>query len=429
LKPNVLHIIDSFEQGGTERQVLQLVRMLHADGSYRVRLACLQRKGLLLSDAERLGIGEIREYPLTSFYDLNFAQQLRRLVRFLKENEIKIVHTHEFYTNIFGVTAAAIARVPARIASKRETDGFRTTMQKRVERGVYRLAHRVIANSNAVRDQLIREGAPAERIVTLYNGLETTRITRLPGLSREAALAMLGLPHDPERRFVTIVANINHPVKDHDTFLRAAARVHTAVSNSAFIVAGEGKLMPSLQALAAQLGLERDVFFLGRCERVAELLSVSDVCVLSSKAEGFSNAILEYMAAARPVVVTDVGGAREAVAEGETGFLVPSGDDQNMADRIIELLNDPQRARSMGRRGKSIVAEKFSAQRHLQNTLKLYDELLSVPSRLLKKSVERIGPTIPLCDLCGSPCLCGEKAQKSTRHRGTEIAQRTTEAI
>ena len=139
--------------------------------------------------------------------------------------------------------------------------------------------------------------------------------------------------------------------------------------------------MPNLQALAAQLGLERDVFFLGRCEKVAELLAVSDVCVLSSKAEGFSNAILEYMAAARPVVVTDVGGAREAVAEGETGFLVPSGDDQKMATRIIELLNDPQRARAMGQRGKSIVAARFSADRHLQNTLELYDELLSLSRR------------------------------------------------
>jgi len=354
--------------------------MLRSNGRYRVRLACLQRKGLLLSDAEELGIGQIPEYPLTSFYDLNFALQLRRLVRFLKETETRIVHTHEFYTNIFGMTAAAIARVPVRIASKRETDGFRTAMQKRVEPCVYRIAHQVIANSNAVRDQLIREGVPAEKIVTLYNGLETTHIMPSPGLSREAALAMFGLPHDPERRFVTIVANINHPVKDHDTFLRAAARVRTAVGNSAFVVAGEGKLKSSLRALAAQLGLQRDVFFLGRCERVAELLSISDVCVLSSRAEGFSNAILEYMAAARPVVVTDVGGAREAVTEGKTGYIVPAGDEREMADRIVQLLRDPKHAQTMGQRGRQIVVEKFSCGAQLERTLALYDSLLAQPA-------------------------------------------------
>jgi len=377
LKPNVLHIIDSFEQGGTERQALQLVRMIHADDRYRVRLACLQKQGMLLSEAEGLRLGEIPEYSLTSFYDLRFMRQLRRLVQFLKVNEIKTVQTHDFYSNIFGMTAAAIARIPARIASKRETNGFRTATQKRMERGAYRFAHQVIANSKAVRQQLIHEGVPAKKIITLYNGLDMTRLTRSSGLSREEALAMFGLQRERERRFVTIVANVNHPVKDHETFLRAAARVHAAVPDAAFIIAGEGKLMASLQALAVHLGLEHDVFFLGRCEKIAELLSISDVCVLSSKAEGFSNSILEYMAAARPVVVTDVGGAREAVVEGETGFIVPAGDDEQMADRIIDVLCDPKRAYAMGERGRQIAAEKFSCAAQLERTLALYDSLLT----------------------------------------------------
>ena len=380
MKTRVLHIIDSFEQGGTERQAMQLVRLLRETGRCEVHLACLQNKGTLRIEAKRFGLGEIPEYPLTSFYDRNFAIQLRRLARFLKENKISIVHTHDFYTNTFGMTTAALARVPVRIASKRETDGFRTPIQKRVERVVYRFAHRVIANSNAVRDQLIREGAPAKKIVTLYNGLDMARATPSPGLSRGAALAMFGLPQDSERRFVTILANVNHPVKDHNTFLQAAARARAAVANSAFIVAGEGKLMSSLQALAAQLGLERDVFFLGRCEQVADLLSVSDVCVLSSKAEGFSNAILEYMAAARPVVVTDVGGAREAVTEGETGYIVPAGNDEEMAERIIQLLRDPKRAQAMGERGRQFVAEKLSCSAQLERTLALYDSLLAQPA-------------------------------------------------
>jgi len=134
MKPNVLFIIDSFEQGGSERQALQLLTQLHESGRVNVRLACLQDKGSLKADAERLGIGQIHEYPLTSFYDLNFAKQIRRLVRYIKENQIDVVHTHCFYTNIFGMTGAYLARVPARITSKGETDGFRSPMQKRAER-------------------------------------------------------------------------------------------------------------------------------------------------------------------------------------------------------------------------------------------------------------------------------------------------------
>jgi len=131
VKPNVLFIIDSFDQGGSERQALQLLRQLHISGECRVYLACLQNRGSLRLDADQTGLGEIHEYALTSFYDFNFARQIRRLVRFIREKQIEVVHTHCFYTNIFGMTGAFLARVPARVTSKGETDGFRTPMQKR----------------------------------------------------------------------------------------------------------------------------------------------------------------------------------------------------------------------------------------------------------------------------------------------------------
>lgn len=159
-------------------------------------------------------------------------------------------------------------------------------------------------------------------------------------------------------------------------FLRAARRVKEAVPDAAFLLAGEGELSDLLQSLASEFGITESTFFLGRCERVAELLSVSEVCVLSSKAEGFSNSILEYMAAARPVVVTDVGGAREAVREGETGYLVPSGDDATMAARLISLLRDPKTARTMGMKGRLVVQEEFSCEAQLARTEALYDRLL-----------------------------------------------------
>ena len=377
MKPNVLFIIDSFEQGGSERQAMQLLTQLHTSGKCRVHLACLQNRGSLRAEADQLGIGEIHEYALNSFYDLNFIQQLRRLVRFIRENKIDVVHTHCFYTNIFGMTGAFLAGVRARVTSKGETDGFRSPMQKRAERTAFRLCHRVIANCLVVQNQLIREGVSPLKIIQHYNGLDLDRLRVREGLRREEALAEFGLPAG--RRYMSIVANLRNPVKDHPMFLRAAARVRAAVPEAGFAIAGEGELMESLRDLAGQLGIDDDVFFLGRCDRVADLLFASDIGVLSSKAEGFANAILEYMAAGLPVVATDVGGAREAIAEGETGYTVPSGDDQKMAERIIELLSDPKRAREMGERGRVIAAERFSCDRHLQNTLELYDELLEKP--------------------------------------------------
>ncbi|HEV2915225.1 MAG TPA: glycosyltransferase [Pyrinomonadaceae bacterium] len=382
MKRNVLILLDSFERGGAETQAVHLARLLvEGGGGYRIHLACLNRRGVLLAEAEQLGLGEITEYPLTSFHDANMVRQLRRFRRFLQEREIDVVHAQDFYTNVFGMTGAALARVPVRIASRFETLGWRTATQNLTERGAFRLAHAVNANAEAVKQYLVKQGVPARKVAVIYYGFDVKRVTLSPGTERAGMLELLGLPRAPERRFVTIVANLRHEVKNHRMFLRAAQRVKAAVPDAAFVLAGEGELTDSLRALAARLGLERDALFIGRCERIAELLAVSDVCVLSSTAEGFSNSILEYMAAARPVVVTDVGGAREAVIEGETGYLVESGDEETMAARIVELLRDPERARQMGRRGREVVESRFSDQRQLEDTQALYERLLGRASK------------------------------------------------
>ena len=398
MKPRVLHIIDSFESGGTERQAMQLVRLLQESGQCEVHLACLQNKGPLRAEADRLNLGEAAEYPLTSFYDSNFVKQLNRMRQYLTENEIDVVHSHCFYTNIFGMTAAALARTPARISYKGETD-FRTPMQKRAERVAFRLSHRVVANSEAVRERLISEGVTPEKIVQHYNGLDLRRVTVSQGSTRAGILRSFDLPSSPGRKFVTIVANLRHAVKDIPMFLRAAARVRAAVPEAAFIIAGEGELMSELRDMAARLGVAADVFFVGRCDRIAELLFISDVCALTSKAEGFSNSILEYMAAARPAVVTDVGGAREAVVDGDTGFIVSVGDDETIAARIVELLGDPQRAQEMGEKAKRRVSELFSTEHHVANTLHLYAELL-------RKNSTAEGTEVDAEITEGTPQLC-----------------------
>lgn len=375
-KPNVLLLLNSFETGGAEGQLVLLARLLIESRRFGVHLACLSRTGPLLAEAEKLGVGPIPEFPLTSFYDRNMVKQLRRFRAFLRERRIDVVHTDGFYTNVFGIAAAKLAGVPARIGFRGETqtDG-RTSAQNLVERTVFRFASVIHANSEAVKNFLIEQGVPARNIAVVYNGLDFARVMPPPDLTRDVALEMFHLPR--ERQFVTMIANLHNPVKDYPMFLRAAASVRREFPEAAFVVAGEGEMLKDLRALARDLRIEQDVFFIGRCNHVAELLFASDLCVLSSKAEGFSNAILEYMGAGRPVVATDVGGAREAIAESESGYLVASGDHETMAARLIDLLRDPQKASAMGERGRSIVQQRFSSEVQLQRTAELYDQLLA----------------------------------------------------
>ena len=381
MRYNALQLIGSFHSGGTERQAVQLTRLLLESGRCNVSVATLECDGALLPEVKRLGFNDIPEFRLNSFYDLHAARQVRRFAQYLKEHEIDVLHAHDFYTNIFGMAAAALARVPVRIASRRES-AVRPSQQRVVERSAYRLADAVIANCDEVRRQLIDEGVPARKVRTVYNGLDPARV-QTPHADRKEILASLNLP---EGRFVTIMANMRAHVwnpeplcyKDHPTFLRAAQLVHQRVPDAGFIIAGEGELLEATQELARSLGIADRTFFIGRCRDVGRVLSVSDVCVLSSRSEGFSNSILEYMAAGRPVVSTDVGGAREAVVHGETGYLVSAGDHNRLAEHVASLLQDPQRARAMGEAGRRVVNEKFSSNKQLQTVESLYGELLKV---------------------------------------------------
>jgi glycosyltransferase involved in cell wall biosynthesis len=159
-------------------------------------------------------------------------------------------------------------------------------------------------------------------------------------------------------------------------FLRAARRVKEKFPDARFVLAGEGELIFEMKNSAKDLGLENESFFIDNCGDVPRLLFVSDICVLSSLTEGFSNSILEYMAAGKPTAATNVGGASEAIADGENGFLVASNDDEMLASRLLELLRDAEKAKTFGARGRAVAEEKFSTAAQLRKTLDLYDGLL-----------------------------------------------------
>lgn len=372
MKKNVLQLIGSFNQGGSEQQAVGLTRLLNESGAVNVSVATLNREGPLLANIESLGFAAVPEFKLTSFFNLNFYNQLKRFAHLLKTEKIDVVHTHDFYTNVFGMLGARYAGVPCRIASKRETGGMRSGMQKRVEKFAFRLADAVVVNSEAVRDYLISESVRAEKLGVIYNGLDLARLK--PKTEDRAAICeSFGLPADENIKFVTLVANLRHSVKNQPMFLKMAQRVISEYPAAHFVIAGEGELRKALENSAGQLGISGNVHFIGRCDAMAELLFISDVCTLTSYAEGFSNSIIEYMAAGRPVVATSVGGAAEAVVEGKTGYLVASDDDEAMAKRVLMLLQDDGVAREMGAAGRELAERKFSVGNQLKQTLELYD--------------------------------------------------------
>ena len=377
MKKRVLQFLGSFYQGGSERQAVALSRLLKNEGSFDVLAATLNGEGVLRAEMDDAGFAEIPQFPLTSFYNANFVRQVRRCAVYLRENKIDIVHTHDFYTNVFGMAAARLASVKVKIASKRETGVMRSSGQEFVEKLAFGRADAIVANSMAVQKHLAVRGISSEKIKVIYNGLDLSRFDKKDE-KRNAVINHLGLPTDENIRFVTLVANLRHDVKNIPMLLRSAKRITETHRNAHFIIAGEGELETELKLFAAELGLAENVHFVGRCNDVPALLAASYACVLASIAEGFSNSILEYMAAGKPVVATNVGGAAEAVVDDETGYLVASDDDAAMAERLIGILNDDAKAEQLGNAGKKIVTAKFSQDEQLAGTLDLYNSFLNL---------------------------------------------------
>jgi glycosyltransferase involved in cell wall biosynthesis len=240
------------------------------------------------------------------------------------------------------------------------------------------LAYRIMAGAPdavfAVSEQVRRHCIEVDRIdtarvQTIYNGLNlsdwdtTSRPAKAPG-----------------EMLVTSVGNIRR-VKGYDILIKAAASIVPHFSDVSFSIAGdvlEPDYFAELQALIRDLNLSDRFRFVGGVTDLHQHLCSADIFVLPSRSEGFSNAIIEAMAASLPVVATDVGGNAEAVKDGVSGFLVPSDDPEALSAAITRLLSDPTQAKAMGSAGNALAAENFTTEAMMTRIVSTYEKLLSV---------------------------------------------------
>lgn len=375
-RPKILEVIGSFESGGSELQAVSLAKNLREDGDFEIFVACLDRSGPLLDRIDWIAHDDIPEFKLSSFYDRNFLGQINRAARYIRRYNIDLIHTHDFYTNIFGMFAAVRAGLKPRIASKRETLS-KSKMQFFAEKQAFRFARKIIVNADAVGRFLTERGIPREKLVTIYNGVDIARLGVDKRSSIEDMIRIDGGIHIPGTSYVSMVANMRSTVKNHKMFLRAAKIVHDRMPDVRFILAGEGELQKEYERLAEDLGIRKFCLFTGGKIEVGDVLAASTIGVLTSYSEGFSNSILEYMLAGLPVVATNVGGAAEAIDHGRSGYLINSDDHDSLADRLVELLDSEENINLFGNNGLKYASEKFSVQAQLSSIRSLYTDCIN----------------------------------------------------
>jgi glycosyltransferase involved in cell wall biosynthesis len=247
-------------------------------------------------------------------------------------------------------------------------------LRHRVLNGLaYRASDRVLVNSAAVGRTLTGvEWTPRARVLVVPNFLDDAVFATPPAAEIAALRAGWGVPAGA--RLVGIVARLR-PEKDHATLVRAFARLADARPDVRLALLGDGECEAAVRALAASLGVADRVHFVGHVAAAARAQHALDVSVLSSLNEGFPNAVLEAMAAARPVVATDVGGVRDAITDGETGWLVPPADPAAMAAALARAVDDPAAAGRVGMAGRAVVERRFRAEPVLTSLLATYHAL------------------------------------------------------
>ena len=365
----MLLAVDQFSQtlGGGERIALKLAGLL-PQYSYRVSILTLAADATSPIFHEPVPC-PIYLLPLRSTFGGEAISAAIELRRFLLDQRIAVVQTFFESSDLWVGPVAKLLAGKKLIWSRRDMGILRQRKHAIAYRIMGRLPDKVFAVSEQVRNYTIEvDRVPSVRVETLYNGLDLA-----------AWPARTGASAGPQSPAIVAVGNIRR-VKGHDVFVRAAAIVARRFPAARFSIAGEvlePDFYAELNALARQLGIAERLTFAGGVTDLPVFLRDADLFVLPSRSEGFSNAIIEAMAAALPVVATDVGGNAEAIVDGITGRIVPPENSDALAAAILDLLENPDAARAMGQAGRRRVEERFTTEAMMRQLTDAYQSLLA----------------------------------------------------
>jgi glycosyltransferase involved in cell wall biosynthesis len=366
----VLHVVDCLNVGGTERQLFELLRRLDRS-RFRPLVACFKDGGELYPSLTDIGLPPT-VFPLRgSLVQANTAYQIARMALLCKRENIRVIHAHDFYSNIIAVAAAGMAGARC-IVSRRDLAHWLGATQRRALRLACHMADAVIANAGAVAEQTARDfGVDERKLHVIPNGIDVCHFDAQAFRTPDPLLPLASV----ERMRIAMVGSMHLPDKGHGDLLEAAAMLKQRGLRPQWILVSDGVLRAQLEAQARALGVADDIVFLGRRDDVPSVLVRCDLVVHPSWAEGFPNAVLEAMCAARPVVATRVGGIPEVMRDGVHGLLISPHKPSELAAAVEKLAANPLTAHVMGLRGRIHVESEYSLDRMCATVARLYQSL------------------------------------------------------
>jgi glycosyltransferase involved in cell wall biosynthesis len=357
-QPRILMLIGSLGPGGKERQLILLLKELHLRSDMYIALAVMN------SDSDQ--VREAKCYVdelliLKRCCSVDIISPFFALIKLVKKSQIQIIHTWgSGVWDLLGLlvsTLCGISLLHNGVRSSPEKMSFSNFLSKS---SAY-FANKVVANSYAGLRAFKLDGHPRAEVV--YNGLELQRFINYD---------FANIKHQ-----ITMVANFRKE-KDHQTLLSALSQIRKVYPDIKLLLIGHDfGTLTEIKRTIGQKELSSNVELITDCFEPAPYIASSVVCVLSTHGEGVSNVLLEYMALSKPVIVSNNGGNPEVVIDNVTGFLVPPGSSELMAEKILQLLNHPKQAELMGKSGRKLVIDKFSVDQMVGSYQEIYQGLVN----------------------------------------------------
>jgi glycosyltransferase involved in cell wall biosynthesis len=361
---NVLHLIGTSGPGGAENVLINLAGGLKKRGHQSV--AVLRKRGWLYDELMKNDIETIIIHE-EGMFDFTF---LIKLLALIKKKKISHIHAHEFLMSLYGAVVGLLAAKPVITTFHGKNYYWEKARRRIIMRWVSRLSSMVAVSDDLRAFLSDKVGIRKQRVQTIYNGVDVNKYNEVaPGTDEKRLL------HVQETDTIVGTVGNLYVVKGQTYLLKAIPAVLRSRPNTVFLFAGRGDQEGALRSEAKSLGIEDNVRFLGFRSDVPRLLGIMDIFILPSLSECLPLSVLEAMVMGVPSIVTDVGGNREIIDDTQTGYIVPPANPEALAEKILFLLNDTERAKKMGEKAREAITTHFSLPAMIDKYETLYRSL------------------------------------------------------
>jgi glycosyltransferase involved in cell wall biosynthesis len=366
----VMHVVHSLNLGGAERLAAQIATTLSDE--FDIFVACIDEAGLWAPDVRRGGV-PVYEIGRQPGIDIVVAARLAALAH---RNGVRLIHAHQYTPYFYSVLARVLSPRVRLLFHEHGRHYPEIDSPKRIAVNSHvfqRLTSRVVAVSEECRERVVRyEGFTRDSIKVVYNGVMSP--PPADRATRDAIRLQLGL--DPGDIVTGTVGRLD-PVKNVPLAIASLASLLPDFPRLRLLVIGDGPARAEIEAAAEEHGVTDEVVMTGFRADAAELVRAMDIFLLPSLTEGTSLALVGAMAAGVPAVATSVGGTPEVLEHGRTGLLVESRDQDALTAAIRELIEAPDRARSMGEAARQVYLDRFTFEGMIERFRAIYRELLA----------------------------------------------------